>query len=382
MKNVIELIRVSTEEQAGEDRAGIPAQREVNRRTARIYCLTIVRSIEIVDVSGASVLNSPEMRELLQLMESPDVHGVVAKEFSRLMRPENFADFALLQAFVDSNTILYLPEGPIDFSSKTGRFMGTIRAAMAGMERREIVERMQDAKESMRRAGKHTGGANSLPFGVTYTEKEGWQYTVEAEKVRQAFRLFRSGECSYSRIGKQLNIPRTNVRFILENPIYTGWRVYDEKRDPSPIAYVPRPDGRQGYRRKMKRAPDEVIRVRVLDGLVTEEEFNRVQQIIGLKRQKHWRSYEEKPARYTYNGFLTCGDCQSLIYTQSSKAAMGARFPLNELEVSRLEALRIGYARVPSMSLENPTVEWCLDVSNRVAQIVGFVTESIDARKS
>lgn len=140
MKNVVELIRVSTEEQAGEDRAGMPAQREANRKTARIYSLSIVRSIEIVDVSGASVLSSHEMRELLRLMESPDVHGVVAKEFSRLMRPENFADFALLQAFVESNTILYLPEGPIDFSSKAGRLMGTIRAAMAGMERREIIE--------------------------------------------------------------------------------------------------------------------------------------------------------------------------------------------------------------------------------------------------
>jgi len=59
MKRVIELIRVSTEEQAAEDRAGIPAQRDANRRTARTYGLTIVRSIEIVDVSGAAVLSSP-----------------------------------------------------------------------------------------------------------------------------------------------------------------------------------------------------------------------------------------------------------------------------------------------------------------------------------
>ena len=77
MKNVVELIRVSTEQQAGEDRAGIPAQREANRRTATIYGLHIVRSIEIIDVSGASVLKSPEMQDLLRLMESPDIHGVV-----------------------------------------------------------------------------------------------------------------------------------------------------------------------------------------------------------------------------------------------------------------------------------------------------------------
>ena len=52
----------------------------------------------------------------------------MAREFSRLMRPENFADYALLQAIADFRTVLYLPEGPIDLNSKTGRLMG-IRVA-------------------------------------------------------------------------------------------------------------------------------------------------------------------------------------------------------------------------------------------------------------
>lgn len=318
MKNVVELIRVSTESQAGSDRAGIPAQREVNRRTAGTYDLQIVRRIEIVDVSGSSVLSAPEIRELLRLMESPDIHGVVTKEFSRLMRPENFADYILLQHFIDTKTILYLPEGPIDLASKHGRLYGTIRAAMAGLERREIVERMQDAKEVLRRAGKHPGGTANLPYGVGYSKQEGWFYTAEAEKVKHAFAFFMSGK-GYTEIAKQLNLPRANVRFILENPIYTGWRVYDEKRDPSPGGYVPRPGGRQGDRRRVKRAPQEVIRVRVLEPLVSEEIFASVQRLVELKRQKHWRAQSETTSRYTYNGFLTCADCSSLMYTHSSK---------------------------------------------------------------
>ena len=319
MKNAIELIRVSTEKQAGDDRAGIPAQREANRRTAKLYGLSIVKTIQIVDVSGAAVLSSPEMQELLRLMESPEIHGVVTKEFSRLIRPEKFTDYALLQQFIDTQTVLYLPDGPIDLASKSGRLLGTVRAAIAGMERQEIVSRMQDAKESLRRAGKHPGGESSLPFGVGYTKEKGWFYTADAEKVRHAFALFLRGETSYTRIGRRLNIPRTNVRFILENPIYTGWRVYDEKRDPSPLGYVPRPDGRQGRRQKMKRPADEIIRVQVIDVLISEEEFLKVQEVIELKRRKHWRSRESTPQRYTYNGFLTCGDCDSPLYTHTSK---------------------------------------------------------------
>ena len=59
-KKCIELIRVSTEGQAADDRASIPAQRAINRRTAANYGLDIVKSIEISDVSGASVLGIVE----------------------------------------------------------------------------------------------------------------------------------------------------------------------------------------------------------------------------------------------------------------------------------------------------------------------------------
>ena len=93
------------------------------------------------------------------------------------MRPENYADYAILQHFSETNTVLYLPEGPIDFASKSGRLMGTIRAAIAGLERTEILERVWSAKEEKRRAGKHPNSPITLPFGVSYEKQKGWFYT-------------------------------------------------------------------------------------------------------------------------------------------------------------------------------------------------------------
>jgi DNA invertase Pin-like site-specific DNA recombinase len=377
MKKVIELIRVSTEQQAGEDRAGIPAQREINRRTARAYALTIVKSIEIVDVSGTAVLNSPQMQELLRLMEAPDIYGVLTKEFSRLMRPEKFTDYALLQQFIDTKTVLYLPDGPIDLASKSGRLMGTIRAALAGIERGEIIERMNDAKESMRRTGKHAGGESSLPYGVGYSSDAGWFFKAEAEKVRKAFNLFLAGEMSYTILSQKLNIPRTNVRFILENPIYTGWRVYRERRDPSSAGYVSRPGGRQGYRGKIERSPDEVIRVQVLDGIVTEEDFSRVQQLIDLKKKKHWRAYAEAPNHYTYNGFLICGDCSSLIYTHTAKEDFYTCKSRNTREV-RIRAAR-GLQRCSNRYMLRRKLEPKIDLLlGEKLREPGFVARIID----
>src|SRR6516225_7478463 len=156
------------------------------------------------------------MQELLRLIESPDIHGVVTKEFSRLMRPDNFLDYALLQVFADTGTILYLPDGPVDFSSNSGRFMGTIRAAMAGLERSEILERSWLAKEEKRKLGEHPQSWITLPFGVGYDRPTArWYYTPAAEKVREAFRLFLSGDTSYWSVGRRLGIAPCSLRIIL-----------------------------------------------------------------------------------------------------------------------------------------------------------------------
>jgi site-specific DNA recombinase len=317
-KRVIELLRVSTLAQAGKDRAGIPAQKEANRQTAIKYDLEIMSTIQISDVSGATVLRSPEMQNLLKLIESPEVHGVVAKEFSRLMRPENFADFALLQSFADTDTVLYLPEGPIDFSSKSGRLFGTLRASMAGIERTEILERIWGAKEEKRRAGKHPQSEIALPFGVGFERgQDRWYFKPEAEKVRSAFQCFLSGETSYTDVGRKVGIAAFNLRNILRNPIYTGWRVYTKRRDPSAKAMRVRTDGRQGDRPKILRSDAEIIRVKVLEPLISEQDFHHVQQILNLKKENHWRARPDHQRRFTYSGFLRCGICGNLIYTHA-----------------------------------------------------------------
>jgi len=316
MKKAIELIRVSTEGQAADDRASIPAQRAVNHRTCVQYGLEIAKSIEISDVSGASVLLAPEMQQLIQLIQAPDIHGVVTREFSRLMRPENFADYALLQAFVDSNTVLYLPEGPLDLTSKTGRLMGTIRAAIAGLERTEILERIWTAKEAKRRRGELAQSHIVLPYGVGYEEGAGFYYKPEAERIREAFRLFLAGNQSYSRLARLVGVTPRGMHLVLRNPIWTGWRVIDKKRDTSAVGRYPSVNGRQADRRKIYRSAEEVIRVKVIaEPLVSEEEFQAVQRIMDLKQAKHWRTRDDYEHRFTYNGFLTCAACGEPVHT-------------------------------------------------------------------
>jgi DNA invertase Pin-like site-specific DNA recombinase len=324
-KKVIELIRVSTEGQAAADKASIPAQRAANRRTAEVYGLEVVLSLEMADVSGAAVLYAPEMQQLIELMRSPEIHGVVVKEFSRLMRPEHFGDYILLQHFADTRTILYLPDGPIDLGSKMGRLIGGVRALFAGAEREEIRERVWSAKEEKRRRGENPQSKITLPFGVEYQRESGWFYKPEAEKVREAFRLLLSGEHSYNVIAKYTGIDPFSLRVILRNPIYTGWRVIDKRRDTSASATRVKADGRQGDRPKIARAPEEIIRLKVIETpLISETDFQQAQQIMDHKRKRHWRSDPDHVSPYAYHGHLSCGRCGELVYTYSN--ARGGRY--------------------------------------------------------
>lgn len=316
MKRCLELLRVSTLGQADADRASLPSQRTINRQTADRYGLTIVRTVEMAGVSGAAVLFAPEMQEMIRLMQDAEIHGVITREFSRLMRPENFADYALLQSFVDSNTILYLPEGPIDFSSDSGMILGTVHAALGGIERRQMKKKIWAAKEEKRRRGELAQSWVCLPLGVAY-DSNGFHYTPDSERIKEAFRLFLAGNETYASIGKVVGIRPLSLRLMLRNPIYTGWRVVDQKRDMSPSGQYKRRNGRQGDRRKIKRAPEETIRVRVIDEpLVSESDFNRVQQMMDLKRLKHSRINSKASHRFTYNSFLNCF-CGATLYAKA-----------------------------------------------------------------
>jgi hypothetical protein len=96
----------------------------------------------------------------------------------------------------------------------------------------------------------------------------------------------------------------------------TGWRVIDKKRDTSPAGRYAGVDGRQADRRKIARAPEDVIRVKVIaEPMVSEEDFRAVQRIMDLKQAKHWRTQPDIEHRFTYNGFLTCSACGEVVHT-------------------------------------------------------------------
>lgn len=173
---------------------------------------------------------------------------------------------------------------------------------------------------------------------------------------------------SYSQLANLVGVTPRGMHLILRNPIWIGLRVIDKKRDTSAAGRYPSKNGRQADRRKIARSPDEVIRVRVIDEpLVSEADFHAVQKIMDLKQTRHWRSQPDYEHRFTYNGFLTCSHCGSLVHTVLARrdyyACKGRRvahvcstkYMAREKLETILDALISGSLTAPSF------LERCLD---------------------
>lgn len=134
--------------------------------------------------------------------------------------------------------------------------------------------------------------------------------------MRDVFSQFLGGNQSYSNLCNLLGVTPRGLHLIMRNPIWMGWRIIDKKRDISSAGRYSREDGRQADRRKIARAPEDVIRIKVIqEPILSEEEFKAVQNLMDLKQKKHWRSQPNIEHRFIYNGFLTCAKCGELIQT-------------------------------------------------------------------
>src|SRR5262249_31450277 len=101
--------------------------------------------------------------------------------------------------------------------------------------------------------------------------------------------------------------------------IYTGYRVYDSKRDPSTQGYRPGKNGRQGDRKKISRSPEEIVRIKVLEPLISEETFNQVVRILQSRANREREIRSQTGPLYLLNGFLWCALCGSPMYTHSNQ---------------------------------------------------------------
>jgi DNA invertase Pin-like site-specific DNA recombinase len=149
-------VRVSTEEQVSQG-LSIPAQKEAIVAYARMRGLELVDVIVDAGVSGGRALGTrPGGQKLLSLLAEGRASHIIALRLDRLFR--DAADcLATVETWTRKGFVLHLLDvggNSIDTSSAAGKFMLTILAAVAEMERNLIAERIRNVLSWKRRNGK------------------------------------------------------------------------------------------------------------------------------------------------------------------------------------------------------------------------------------
>lgn len=327
----VALARVSTLEQTAEGRSGLDRQRQANASVVKAFDYELVESIEIVDVSGANVFSCPEMRQIVAMAEQRQFQVLIVSELSRLFRPDDLASFASLDVFKRNGILINCGGAIHDLDSPEGFLSSGIMSLLGGYDRKILLRRVHQAKESARLKGLCPSAAITLPLGLSYDRaKHCFEYTPEIAAVQEAFRLIdEDGIRNLSEVGRRVGIHHRTLKNLLGNPYVVGIRAYTKMRDTS--VKVMKADGRQKDRPKIARGQEREIRVRIFptgEQAVTDDRFERVQHFLKEMAERHERFVAPGKGINLLSSIGFCSCCGERLYTATGKRknADGTKF--------------------------------------------------------
>ncbi len=147
-KTYIGYARVSTEE-----------QNEARQLQSFESYTEKIKKVFIDKMSGKDI-NRPQLQAMLEYVREGDV--IVVSEFSRLARSTRDM-LQIVQELTDKGVGLISLKEKIDTDSSTGRFMLTVFAALAELERDTILQRQREGIAIAKQQGKYKG-RKPLPF--------------------------------------------------------------------------------------------------------------------------------------------------------------------------------------------------------------------------
>lgn len=236
--NVIGYIRVSTENQVGEDKFGL----DVQRREITQYCeangLNLIDIIEDAAFSGADT-ERPGIHEILSRSAEGEFTAVVVAKLDRLSRDLFFQMFIDKELRKSDVRVISVAE-PFNSDDPMTQLMRQMVGAFAEYERHMIKSRMTGGRKQKASQGGYAGGG--VPLGYVTVRGTG-KIAVDEDKVATVREIFalRAAGLSMPKICDELNAnghtTREGKRFsamtvkrVLDNEeFYRGNYVYDKK---------------------------------------------------------------------------------------------------------------------------------------------------------
>ena len=204
--------RVSTREQATEG-VSLDAQESALRAYCALRSLDVAAVVVDAGVSGGKAMAAREGgRRVLDLVDSGEVGSVVAYKLDRLFR--DACDCLAVTAEWDrldvSLHLVDLGGQSIDTSTAMGRFMLTVLAGAAEMERNQIRERVTAALAHKASKGERVG---QVPFGSRLAvDGVHLENDDDEQRVIELVRALRADGLSLRAVADRLNADNVPAR--------------------------------------------------------------------------------------------------------------------------------------------------------------------------
>lgn len=234
----IGIVRVSTTEQAQEERYSIPHQRAHIAEECQRRGLDLVHIFEFVQ-SGAKVLASSgqERQKILEYIKEYGVGVVVVHELDRLAR--SMLDTLLFVDELNRLGVAFISvHDGFDTTTAQGQLQMHILSAFSEYFRKQLASKVMGGMAERARQGKPLG---KIPYGYTMGES-GYVIDPEPAKIVELiFRWYLEENQGMRGIASRLNSmgvktkkgnqwSHVTIRDILENEAYTGTFVWNNIR--------------------------------------------------------------------------------------------------------------------------------------------------------
>lgn len=185
-KTYIGYARVSTDEQ--NEARQLESFSEYSEKISKVF---------IDKISGKN-MNRPQLKAMLDYVREDDV--IVVSDFSRLARSTKDM-LQIVQELTDKGVALISIKENVDTDTPQGKFILTIFAALAELERETILQRQREGIAIAKRQGKYKG-RKPIPYNE--------------EQLRSECQKWRNGEQSAAYTMKKLDIKKNRFYQIVK----------------------------------------------------------------------------------------------------------------------------------------------------------------------
>ncbi|WP_170270424.1 recombinase family protein [Heliorestis acidaminivorans] len=269
-----------------------------------------------IDVkSGEYASYRNELQEMIQDIRAGKIRGIVTKEIARSSR-DVMDILELKRTLADYGGFMISIRENYDSRTDDDEFLLVIHAAMAQKERKTTSSRIKVTQILKAKEGK---GNVKPPFGYRYSETDKGKYEpdpVTGPIYKEIISRFLSGQGRDS-IARWLNSKgiktsrggiwrESAIKVLLENPAYLGFMVYNTTTLLRTAT---------GQRKRVRRPMEEWVIVEdAHPALITQEEWDKVHEIMLSRRKIDNRRRISFERKYLLSTLLRCGICKGHMY--------------------------------------------------------------------